>query len=346
MATLLKNKAIWFNDVILVPQMGAVRSRKEVPRELNRFICSPMTAVVGPTFAKEATNLGLTVCIPRFWGIKKEIDVYANCSNKDNLYLSMGLNDAQRIEEFSRIGCKNYLVDIADGYLPHIEDTVKFLAKKTEINNLILGNITTLSGFHHLSAIINKYSKRGITRLGLSNGSGCQTYDQTGFGSGQLSEILEIAPYKEELNRSLYEENYVLGNNWIKLASDGGLKNGGYIAKAFLAGADYVMIGGIFAKSLEAEAHVSGDGTYFGLASDKNQILSSGVKTRHSEGVTYKIDENELKPLKDIVEELWGCISSSVSYSGFKTLKEAIGNGVFQIKQNSLPPRKRINPIS
>lgn len=310
--------------------MGAVRSRKEVPRELNRFICSPMTAVVGPKFAKEATDLGLTVCIPRFWGIEKEIDIYTNCSNKDNLYFSMGLNDIQRIEEFSRIGCKNYLLDISSGYLPHIEETVKLLVNKTDINNLILGNIVTREGYYYLCDIFEKYNLNGMTRCGISNGSGCKTYDQTSFGSGQVSELFDIVP------------SMVCYQNKYKLISDGGHKNGGTIAKAFLAGADYVMIGGIFAKSLEAEAHISGNGTYFGLASHENQILSTGAKYRHSEGKSYEIDKNDLKPLKEIVEELWGCISSSVSYSGFKTLKEAIGNGVFQIKQNSLPPKVRI----
>jgi GMP reductase len=172
--------------------------------------------------------------------------------------------------------------------------------------------------------------------LGLSNGSGCQTYDSTGIGSGQLSEILEIAPLKK-----LY-----LHSHAISIASDGGHKNGGTVSKAFMAGADYVLIGGIFAKAFEAEAHISGDGTYFGLSSDKNQILSTGKKYRHSEGATYQINKNELKSLKDIVDELWGGISSAVSYCGHPTLSESIGNGIFQIKENSLPPRHRINPIS
>jgi hypothetical protein len=76
MATILQNKALWFNDVILVPQLGAIKSRSEVPKELNRLVVSPMTSVVGKTFAKEATNLGLTVCIPRFLGMEKQTDIY------------------------------------------------------------------------------------------------------------------------------------------------------------------------------------------------------------------------------------------------------------------------------
>ena len=329
MPTVLKDKAIWFNDVIIVPQLGIVRSRKEIKPELNRFIASCMTAVVGPTFARTATNIGITVCIPRFLGIQKEIDIYYNCENKENLYLSMGLNDLERINAFAQYtDCQNFLIDVASGYLPHIEDTVKLLVDKTSIKNIILGNITTVTGFHYLAGIAKKYKLNCIIRCGLSNGSGCQTYSNVGVGSGAFSELVDIHPYKSEYNN-------------IYLASDGGLKDGGYISKCFLAGSDYAFIGGAFAKSLEAEAHISGDGTYYGLASDKNQILSTGKKYRHSEGCEYKIDTKELKPLKDIVDEIWGCVSSAVSYSGFNSLSEAIGNGTFQIKLNSLPPRKR-----
>lgn len=335
MPTILKEKAIWFNDVVLVPSLGVVKSRKQINKEYNRFICSCMTAVVGPTFAKTATDLGLTVCIPRFLGVEKEIEIYNNCTNKDNLYFSTGLNDLRRATEFGKTGCENFLIDIASGYLPHIEETVKMLSDNTAIKNIILGNVTTTAGFYHLSSIADKYNLNCIIRCGLSNGSGCETYSTTGIGSGQLSELMELYPLKTGLKK---QQGDFLS---VSLASDGGLKDSGYVCKAFLAGSDYVFIGGLFAKALEAECHISGDSTYYGLASDKNQILSTGNKFRHSEGREYKIDNSKLKPLKDIIEELWGCVSSAVSYSGHDSLTKAIGNGVFQIKQNSLPPRNR-----
>jgi hypothetical protein len=71
----------------------------------------------------------------------------------------------------------------------------------------------------------------------------------------------------------------------------------------------------------------------------KQQILSTGKTYRHSEGKEVAILD-ELSPLEKLVEELWGGISSAVSYSGYKTLKDFIGNGVFELKQNSLPPKR------
>jgi hypothetical protein len=99
------------------------------------------------------------------------------------------------------------------------------------------------------------------------------------------------------------------------------------------------MMGGYFARALEAETHVRGDGHYWGGASHKQQILSTGKVYRHSEGKEVPILD-ELQPLEALVDELWGGISSAVSYGGYDTLTNFIGNGVFEIKQNSLPPRR------
>jgi hypothetical protein len=100
------------------------------------------------------------------------------------------------------------------------------------------------------------------------------------------------------------------------------------------------MMGGYFAKAFEAETHVKGDGTYWGGASHKQQILSTGKVYRHSEGKEVPILDL-LNPLETLVDELWGGISSAVSYGGYDTLTNFIGNGVFEIKQNSLPPGRK-----
>ena len=332
MPKILETKSIWFNDVVLIAQPGAVKSRKEIPKEISRIIVSPMNSIVGKTFAAKATSLGLSVTIPRYFGVEKELEIFNACENKDNLYCSIGLNDIARIQAFSKAGCKNFLVDVASGYLPQIGDTVKMLHDNTYLTSLILGNVHTYTGAKNLNDIVRAYNKfsyiKLILRCGIGNGIICQSSDQTGYNRGQLTEILECA-----------EINNVNNNTFI--ASDGGLKNGGYISKAFLAGSQYVFVGSIFSKALEAETHLHGDGTYWGLASDKNQIVSTGVKSRHSEGKVTTVNKEELQPLNDIVEELWGAISSAVSYSGHSSLTSAIGQGVFEIKHNSLPPKNR-----
>ena len=76
MAQILKTKSIYYNDVNLVAQPCKVKSRKDIPVELNRFIVSPMEAIVGKTFALKANQLGLTVCLHRFCSIDEQVELF------------------------------------------------------------------------------------------------------------------------------------------------------------------------------------------------------------------------------------------------------------------------------
>ena len=68
---------------------------------------------------------------------------------------------------------------------------------------------------------------------------------------------------------------------------------------------------------------VYGDGTYWGGASEKQQLIAQGVATRHSEGKEFKI-EDPILSLEKLTSDLWGGISSAVSYSGFNSLENFI----------------------
>lgn len=66
MAQILKTKSIYYNDVNLVAQPCKVKSRKEIPVELNRIIVSPMEAIIGKTFALKQMNLALQFAFTDF----------------------------------------------------------------------------------------------------------------------------------------------------------------------------------------------------------------------------------------------------------------------------------------
>jgi hypothetical protein len=89
MAEILKSKSIYYNDVNLVAQPCKVKSRKDIPIELNRIIVSPMEAIVGKTFALKANELGLTLCLHRFCSIENQVDLFIN----GDLARSMNLKD-------------------------------------------------------------------------------------------------------------------------------------------------------------------------------------------------------------------------------------------------------------
>jgi GMP reductase len=286
-----------------------------------------MEAIVGKTFALNANELGLTVCLHRFCSIEEQVELYNSLPNKQNVFVSIGLNDWDRVKALNDAGADKWLIDMANGYMHNeIQKCVDKLSDVASVYDLMLGNVHTEKGFQLLSDIKSKYKHDKYIRVGIAGGSPCATNDSTGYNRGPITEIMEI----EEC--SPYDPKPFI-------IADGGIKNAGYAAKAFGAGADYVMMGGYFVRALEAETHVIGDGYYWGGASHKQQINQTGNIYRHSEGKEVPILDI-LKPLKVLVDELWGGIASAVSYSGYESLNDFIGNGIFEIKQNSLPPRR------
>ena len=330
MATILNSKSIYYNDVNLIAKPCKIKSRKDIPNELHRIMVSPMQSITGYTFAHEANKLGLSLALHRFCKPEDEAELFSSLPNKKNVFASIGLDDWERVEILRDAGVENWLVDMANGYMVNqIHHCILKLLHNVKVNKIMMGNVHTSEGFNNLTRIEVPGFIERFVRVGIAGGSPCATNDSTGFNRGPITELIEI---DENIDYDLFKPE--LKPN---IVADGGIKNSGYAAKAFGAGADYVMMGGYFVKAKEAETHISGDGTYWGGASHKQQILQLGKVHRHSEGKELKIND-ELKPLKTLVDELWGGLSSAVSYSGYESLSSFIGNGIFEIKQNSLPP--------
>lgn len=316
MATILDTTSIYFDDVNLIAQPAAIQSRSEVPSFTDRIFVSPMEAVVGESFIKEASLLGLSVCTPKFGAIDKSLRIFSASRNKDNTYVGIGLNDWDRASELANVGAKNWLIDCANGYLSQIKEVIQVLCGRHEVQKLMIGNVTTLEGILlYKNIMLEHLLNRFYIRLGLSNGFACDTKNVTGYNRGNITEIVECAKGKKEVG--------------CRIVSDGGIRNAGCAAKAFGAGSDAVLMGGYFAQADCAETWIRGDGTYWGGASTKQQQLNGSV-TRHSEGKVIPLENK--RPLKDLVNDLVGGIASAVSYSGYKSLPEFIGNGVFERK--------------
>ena len=144
MAKILKSKSIYYNDVNMIAQPGKISSRSDLPKELNRIIVSPMEAVVGETFAKEADKLGLTICLHRFCTVNYQINIFNQLKNKNNVFVSVGANDLDRVGSLYHAGARNFLVDIANGYIPSLKPAVQLIKRVApEIKNIMVGNVMT-----------------------------------------------------------------------------------------------------------------------------------------------------------------------------------------------------------
>lgn len=329
--TILKSRSIYYDDVNLIAQPTEVKSRKDIPEELGRIIVSPMQSIVGLVFACRALTLGLSVCLHRFDStIEERLElinsVFANAKGsniQDRIWVSVGLKDVEHIEKILNLGVQNILLDVANGYMSEVLEVAAQMYNKSgkRIKKLMLGNIHSDSILQDYQTLSDYFGIPVYFRCGIASGSVCNTKGMTGYNRGQITEIKECAEWVEENNSNLI------------LVADGGIANPACAVKAFGAGAEYVMMGGYFAHAKEAQHVVDELYKFWGGASEFQQILSKGVAERHSEGKEKDIHPDHLENLDKLVSDLWGGISSAISYSGHETLEKFIGNGVFEIKQ-------------
>jgi GMP reductase len=195
-------------------------------------------------------------------------------------------------------------IDVANGYQERFGDYVQKVRETFPHCTIIAGNVVTADMTQELIL-------RGadIIKVGIGPGSVCTTRVQTGVGYPQLSAIIECA-----------DAAHGLGGHII---ADGGCTCPGDVAKAFGAGADFVMLGGMLAGHNEGGGEIKdGKVTFYGMSSDTAMNKHSGgvAEYRSSEGRTVQVQYRG--PVNDTVLDLLGGLRSTCTYVGAQTLKQ------------------------
>jgi GMP reductase len=222
--------------------------------------------------------------------------VSTGTNNKDLIKLKQILNVFTDIQFIC--------IDVANGYSEHFGDFVAEVRKIYLSKTIIAGNVVTADMTQELIL-------RGadIVKVGIGPGSVCTTRVQTGVGYPQLSAIIECA-----------DAAHGLGAHII---ADGGCTCPGDVAKAFGAGADFVMLGGMLAGHDEGGGAVENDRIkFYGMSSDTAMNKHNGgvAEYRSSEGRTVDIPYRG--PVKNTVLDLLGGLRSTCTYVGALSLKQ------------------------
>ena len=323
---ILDSRSLYYDDVNLIAQPnGLIKSRKEIKTDPWRIFVSPMPAIVGEKFAVEAGKYGVSVCLHRFCEAEYQIWIYKKFldgnERENSPWCSIGLNDDDRFKKLYLFGARKFIIDVANGYLGSVIEYAKTLKNLYPSISLMVGNVHDKTGFNLYKSVLTKYrfhnTQFGI-RVGISSGSGCSTQRSTGINRGQITEISECASWRENPNHLII--------------SDGGIKDSGCAVKAFAAGANCVMMGGFFSLAEEAQNVINKEYKFWGCASQYNQEKYGGVRN-HSEGKVLELDKKNIRPLRYLIEDLFGGISSGCSYLGYNKWENMIGNGIFEIKK-------------
>lgn len=289
--------ALDFQDVLLVPKRSEIESRKEV--QLTRtfnfkhstlpwrgvpVISSNMTSVTTVAVAEKLINRDMLVCWPK--------TVYNPYIHR-NVIPSVGIDGGEGDYEYDWL-----CVDVPNGYIQKVVDLVKSIRDNYQGRiRLIVGNVVTAE---QTEALI--LAGADIVKVGIGSGAACSTRIKTGVGMPQLSAIAECS-----------DAAHGLGGHII---SDGGCVVTGDIAKAFAAGADFVMLGGMLA------GHDENGSDFYGMSSKRgNEELSGGLKDyRASEGWEMKLPKRGT--IEGTLQDIEGGLRSTCSYVGARSLKD------------------------
>ena len=327
-----------FDDVLITPaHVTSINSRSEIFEfdslgNLPLFT-APMDTVISKDNEKLFRELNIRVVLPR----TQETEL--NPETNESRFLSYSLRQFK--EAF--IGMDQpmdkthwILIDVANGHMPDVYDTL--VAGKQKYGDslvLMVGNVANPETYAILSDAGADY-----VRIGIGNGGGCLTTQQTGIGYPMGSLIEET-----------YEVSLSLDNP-AKIVADGGFKKYADIIKALAIGADYVMLGSILNKALEsagetvdeegervdqyrpsAESYLKAGGklykTFRGMSTKEVQSSWGKKNLKTSEGV---IRSHEVEyTLSGWVENFRHYLKSAMSYTDSKNLEEFIGRVQYNV---------------
>ena len=343
-----------FCDVLFQPKRTTLNSRKEAdvireykfkyyPKTINS--CGIVAANMATTGTFEINNVlqkfQAITCLHKHYDFSKKENFdyiaknYERAESKNNSYtfISTGLKDDKE-QLFALLADKNFkidklCIDIANGYIPKLTDFVKEVRNKFPDLLIMVGNVVT--GDMTQDLIL---SGADIIKVGIGPGSVCTTRKLTGVGRPQLSAILECADAAHGV-RGL-------------VCSDGGCTCAGDVSKAFGAGADFVMLGGMFAGTDEASGDLiektiqtneiditSPNSKVCNMVTQKEKyklfygMSSQLAQEKHFGGMAcYRASEGKVVEVaykgsaECVIQEILGGVRSTMSYIGASRLKD------------------------
>jgi len=257
-----EDRKLDYRDVLIRPKRSTLGSRKDV--ELSRqfdfrntnlkqesshyqgipVMASNMDGVGTFAMADALAQLDLFTCLAKSYSAEELITFFSTDSStrRDHVAYSMGiiLTDFEKFKtvyQSEHTSVKYVCIDVANGYSERFSDFIKHMREGYPDIIIIAGNVVTGEMTEELIL-----SGADIIKVGIGPGSVCTTRIKTGVGYPQLSAVIECA-----------DSAHGLGGHII---ADGGCTCPGDVAKAFAAGADFVMLGGMLAGHHEGGGEI------------------------------------------------------------------------------------------
>jgi GMP reductase len=337
-----------FDDVLIRPKRSTLSSRSGVNIErVYNYLHASVKEVVVPivaanmdtvgtmAMAEKLESEGMQTCLHKYYSVDELVNFFTEKPRLGTFYtLGIKEEDVEKLldvdDELPEIdkqglGIHKICIDVANGYQKVFVDHVKRIRDLFPDTIVMAGNVCTPEMVSEL--LIS--GGADIVKIGIGPGSVCTTRMVTGCGYPQLSAIIECA-----------DAAHGLGGH---ICADGGCRTSGDVVKAFAAGADFVMLGGMLAGTDECEGRWEEETEI--LKNDQGGYTVSGKRVKkalcfygmsskeamdaHNGGVgTYRTSEGKTEsvaykgPVTDVIQEITGGIRSACAYVGARTLKD------------------------
>lgn len=314
-----------FDDVLIRPKRSTLISRSDVNlvREFT-FRHTEETWGGVPIVAANMDTTGLfsiaeilqghkmLTCTQKFYSTKEFSDAWEKGVDSEFVAVTCGSTDESfellKRKMATNKGLKMICIDVANGYREVFLNFVKKVRGEFPEKIIIAGNVATRE---MTEALI--LAGADIVKVGIGPGSVCTTRKVAGVGYPQLSAISECADAAHGLS------GHVM--------SDGGCSSPGDVAKAFAAGADFVMLGGMLAGHDESGGELIEDSgsaykSFYGMSSAKAMETHYGEIADHRAPEGKEVRVPYRGPLEVTVQSILGGLRSACSYVGARRIKD------------------------
>lgn len=323
-----------FDDVLIRPKRSVAPSRSSVDLDRTFLFKSVEQNGFPPTvFPLIAANMDATgtfamseslapynalTCLHKHYPEKMLIEFFDDNPAAKFSFYTMGIKEEDTIKLRKVITSLTWplnciCIDAANGYTKYFVDRVARVRNICPRAIIMAGNVATPEMVQEL--IIS--AGADIVKIGIGPGSVCTTRKMTGVGYCQLSAIIECADAAH-------------GNGGF-VCADGGCRTPGDVVKAFGAGADFVMVGGMLAGCDECEGRWIKDSNtldkktafeFYGMSSEEAMLKYNGGVSDYkaAEGKCTRVPAKG--PASGVLQDIMGGLRSACAYVGAARLKD------------------------
>ena len=323
-------KALTYDDINIVPKYSELESRSDVDLSTKftkkiklsiPVVSTPMDTVTEYDMAREMMDWGGAGIVHRFMSIEEQAGIMEKLwymPGTDHIVVKNNLprcaaigvkgDYLERAQELVNKGCNVLVIDVAHGYHKLVGEAIERIKTKLETIEVVAGSVATGEACEYLCE-----KGADAIRIGIGNGSLCETRIRTGVGIPQVTALLDCVAVADTYG--------------CPTIADGGIRTVGDVCKGLSCGADTIMLGSLLSGTKETPGTIEKIGEWPNEMLYKKYRGSASLDSKHDRGDDKNVEGNhKVIPykgkVKRILKDIQEGIRSAFSYVGANDISE------------------------